>query len=131
MEHVAEIPLTVVGVGGAADLFAAHPEKAAALIATALKSHPLLPWGAAVADVISRRWLERQQNPYLDEIHRVASGLACSGVYFLNIVYEWACSTSAAPDPRGCGSAGMSSSRNSQAAMASSTTAHGQGLPAF
>jgi hypothetical protein len=103
MEHVAEIPLTVVGAGGAADLFAAHPEKAAALIATALKSHPLLPLGAAVADVISRRWLERQQNPYLDEIHRVASGLARPGVYFLNIVYEWACSTSAGPDPRGCG----------------------------
>jgi hypothetical protein len=99
MADVAEIPLTAVGSGGAADLFAAHPEKAAALIATALASHPLLPAGAAVADVLSRRWLERQQNPYLDEIHRVARGLARPGVYFLNIVYEWACSTSAAADP--------------------------------
>jgi hypothetical protein len=103
MEEIAEIPLTAVGTGGAADLFAAHPEEAAALIATALDSHPLLPLGAAVADVMSRRWLERQQNPYLDEIRRVATGLARPGVYFLNIVYEWACSTSAAPDPRGNG----------------------------
>ena len=62
MEKVAEIPLTPVGAGGAADLFAAHPEKAAALIQTALNSHPLLPVGAALADVISRRWLERSRS---------------------------------------------------------------------
>jgi hypothetical protein len=103
MEELAEIPLTPVGAGGAADLFEAHPDKAAALIETALSSHPLLPVGAAVADVISRRWLERQQNPYLSEIRRVATGLARPGVYFLNIVYEWACSTSAAPHPGGSG----------------------------
>ena len=103
MDEIAEIPLTAVGRGGAADLFAAHPEKAAALIATALESHPLLPAAAVLADLISRRWLERQQNPYLDEIRRVASGVARPGVYFLNIVYEWACSTSAAPDPAGSG----------------------------
>lgn len=103
MAEVAEIPLTPVGKGGAADLFEAHPEKAAALITTALNSHPLLPLGAAVADVMSRRWLERQRNPYLGEIRRVAAGLARPGVYFLNVVYEWACSTSAAPDPGGSG----------------------------
>ena len=103
MEKIAEIPLTAVGAGGAADLFEAHPEKAATLITTALNSHPLLPLGAAIADVLSRRWLERQQNPYLQEIRRVAAGLSSPGVYFLNIVYEWACSTSAAPDPGGSG----------------------------
>jgi hypothetical protein len=103
MAALAEIPLTAVGAGGAADLFAAHREKTAALMATALASHPLLPAAVPLVDRLSRRWLERQEDPYLHEIRRVAEGVGRSGVYFLNIVYEWACSTSAAPDPAGRG----------------------------
>ena len=101
--EIREIPLTDVGSGGAAALFDAHAERAAALIDTALHSYPFLPIAAAVADRLSRRWLERQENPYLDEIRHVAAKLGRPGVYFLNIVYEWACSTSAAPDPAGAG----------------------------
>ena len=100
---IGEIPLTAVGRGGAADLFDAHADRAAALIDTALHSHPFLPIAAPIADRLSRRWLERQKNPYLGEIRHVAHRLGRPGVYFLNIVYEWACSTSAAPDPRGNG----------------------------
>ena len=100
---VDQIPLTAIGRGGAAALFDAHAERARALIETALRSHPFLPMAAAVADRLSRRWLERQENPYLDEIRHVAARLGRPGVYFLNIVYEWACSTSAAPDPAGGG----------------------------
>src|SRR5258708_30022780 len=100
---IAEIPLTPVGPGGAAATFDAQAERAAALIATALRSYPFLPTAAAIADRLSRRWLERQQNPYLDEIRHVAARIGRPGVYFLNIVYEWACSTSAAPDPGGAG----------------------------
>jgi hypothetical protein len=100
---IAEIPLTAVGRGGAAALFDVHAERAAALIDTALRSHPFLPAAAAIADRLSRRWLERQENPYLDEIRHVATKLGRPGVYFLNIIYEWACSTSAAPDPAGAG----------------------------
>src|SRR5260221_11861989 len=98
-----EIPLPAVGTGGAAALFDAHAERAAALIDTALRSYPFLPTAAAIADRLSRRWLERQQNPYLDEIRHVAARSGRPGVYFLNIVYDWACSTSAAPDPGGAG----------------------------
>lgn len=98
-----EIPLTVIGRGGAVALFDAHAERAKALIDTALRSHPFLPMAAAIADRLSRRWLERQENPYLDEIRHIAAQLGRPGVYFLNIVYEWACSTSAAPDPAGAG----------------------------
>lgn len=100
---VGDIPLTAVGSGGAAALFDAHAARAAALIDTALRSHPFLPAAAAIADRLSRRWLERQENPYLAEIRHVAARLGRPGVYFLNIVYEWACSTSAAPDPGGSG----------------------------
>ena len=101
--EVREIPLTSVGAGGAAALFDAHAERTAALIDTALHSYPFLPMAAAIADRLSRRWLERQENPYFDEIRHVAAKLGRPGVYFLNIVYEWACSTSAAPDPLGAG----------------------------
>lgn len=101
--EIGEIPLTAVGRGGAAAVFDAHAARAAALIDTALRSYPFLPTAAAIADGVSRRWLERQENPYLDEIRHVAARLGRPGVYFLNIVYEWACSTSAAPDPSGSG----------------------------
>ncbi len=103
MRGVGEIPLTAVGTGGAAALFDAHAQSAAALIDAALRSYPFLPTAAAIADRLSRRWLERQENPYLDEIRHVAAQLGRPGAYFLNIVYEWACSTSAAPDPGGPG----------------------------
>jgi hypothetical protein len=100
---ITEIPLTRVGSGGAAALFDGHAERAAALIDTALHSYPFLPMAAALADRLSQRWLERQENPYLDEVRHIARRLGRPGVYFLNIVYEWACSTSAAPDPAGAG----------------------------
>src|SRR3984893_16370044 len=101
--EIGEIPLTAVGTGGAAALFDAHPDRAAALIETALHSYPFLPIAAAIAGRLSRRWLERQETPYLDEIRHIAARLGRPGVYFLNIVYEWACSTSGAPDPGGPG----------------------------
>ncbi len=100
---IPQIPITDIGEGGAADLLAAHSQAARQLIETALSTHPLLPRVAPLADRLSRAWLERQQNPYLQEIQRVAEGVALPGVYFLNIIYEWACSTSAGPDPSGTG----------------------------
>jgi hypothetical protein len=98
-----EIPLSDIGAGGAAGLFDAHAERAAALVAQALAAHPLLPLAARLGDRVSRRWLERQADPYLAEIRHVAERLARPGAYFLNIIYEWACSSSVAPDPAGEG----------------------------
>jgi len=98
-----EIPVTDVGTGGAAALYDAHPERCAALLATALAAHPLLPLAVRLSDRASERWLARQQDPYLAEIRHIAERLGRPGVYFFNIVYEWACSTSAAPDPTGSG----------------------------
>jgi len=101
--EVADIPLVDVGRGGASALCEARPEDAAALIGDALRTSPLLRLVARVADPLSRSWLERHGNPYLHEIHAVARQLETAGVYFLNVVYEWACSTSAGPDPDGAG----------------------------
>jgi len=63
----------------------------------------LLKIVARLGDALSRRWLRRRGNPFYDEITAVADALGRPGVYFLNIIYEWACSTSAAPDPAGSG----------------------------
>src|SRR5258708_14188623 len=66
-----------------------------------MSSHPLLPIAARLGAPVSRAWLARRGNPYLAEIDAVARLLGVAGPYLLNIIYEWACSPSAAPDPRG------------------------------
>ena len=63
----------------------------------------LLKIVARLGDALSRRWLKCRGNPFYDEITAVAEALGRPGVYFLNIIYEWACSTSAAPDRAGPG----------------------------
>jgi hypothetical protein len=99
-----EIALIEAGRGGSAALVEAMPREAAALLETALQAHPLLPRVARLGDFVSRRWLERHGNPYHDEIAAIARMLGQPGVYLLNCIYEWACSTSAGPDPSGEGS---------------------------
>jgi hypothetical protein len=98
-----EIALIEAGRGGSAALVEAMPREAAALLATALHAHALLPPLARLGDLVSRRWLERHRNPYRSEIAAIAQRLGRPGVYLLNCVYEWACSTSAGPDPSGEG----------------------------
>jgi hypothetical protein len=48
-----------------------------------------------LADRASRRWLERTRNPYLAEIRAIAEKLHIQGVYALNVVFEWGCTTGA------------------------------------
>src|SRR5437763_16194391 len=67
------------------------------------RSHLLLPIAIHFIDRLSHSWLARQANPYLDEIRQVALAVGRPGTYFLNTIFEWACSTSAAPDPGGEG----------------------------
>ena len=46
-----------------------------------------------IADRISRAWLERTRNPYLGEIRAIANRLGIAGVYALNVVFEWGCTS--------------------------------------
>ncbi len=46
-----------------------------------------------LADRASRRWLERSHNPYLVEIAGAAEALDISGVYTLNVCFEWGCTS--------------------------------------
>lgn len=50
-----------------------------------------------VADMLSRRWLERNRSPYLAEIQTLANRAGRPGIYYLNVSYEWGCTTAARP----------------------------------
>lgn len=54
------------------------------------------------ADAVSRRWLRRWKSPYLHEIENISRTINRPGAIFLNVHYEWGCTTGvhAAPDGR-------------------------------
>ena len=82
------------------DLLRSYPDVARQLIASACRSYgvlgrlvslPLLMLG----DRLSRRWLERNRNPYLYEIESFAEILETRGVVALNLSYEYGCTSGA------------------------------------
>lgn len=91
------IPLVELGSDSSLALLEAERERADALIETARRHYPasLLRLG----DRLSERWLARNDNPYLDEIGEVADTLDRPGAWFLNVNYEWACTSGVAPAP--------------------------------
>jgi hypothetical protein len=89
------IPLHEIAAPG--DLLRLEPERLAALIAAAERHYPTA--AIALADRVSRRWLEKTANPYLAEIEAVAAALGRPGAHFLNLSYEWACTCSLGPAP--------------------------------
>ena len=90
------IPLAEVGDGGPLAMVMAEPKRMDNLLEMARNhySGPIL----SVADSLSEYWLARNNNPYLDEIFAVADYLGSSGVYMLNISYEWSCTSAIGPD---------------------------------
>ncbi len=88
-----EIPLRQVS--GPDDLLRLEPARLATLIESAERHYPAP--AIALADRLSRRWLEKTANPYLGEIERVAATLGRPGAYFLNMSYEWTCTCSVGP----------------------------------
>src|SRR5260221_2035202 len=100
-----EIPLVDVRRLASADLCRHDLERVRDLVADALsrRSHVLLPLATRFIDRVSHSWLARQADYYLEEIRHVAELLERPGAFFLNTIYEWACSTSAAADPAGAG----------------------------
>ncbi|MGF1629179.1 MAG: hypothetical protein ACFCUT_06885 [Kiloniellaceae bacterium] len=92
-----EIPLH--DVAGPLDLLRLEPARLAALIAAAERQYPSV--AIALADRLSRRWLEQSENPYLAEITAVAEALGRPGAHFLNLSYEWACTCSVGPTADG------------------------------
>ncbi len=93
-----EIPILDVGRRGALGLYEAAAVETGLLLASAMGGHFWLGLGGVLGDRLSRLWLKRRSNPFYGEIAAVARALGRPGVYLLNIIYEWACSTSAGPD---------------------------------
>lgn len=52
-----------------------------------------------LADRLSRSWLQRSDNPFLAEIDAINTRLDAPGVYFLNVNYEWGCTSSVTTGP--------------------------------
>ena len=80
------------------DLLRNYPDKARELIKASKRIYGLLSHAASVAvlplaDKRSHAWLARNRNPYLYEIESFSEILATTGVYALNLSYEWGCTT--------------------------------------
>jgi hypothetical protein len=96
-----EIPVVALEASDAAELARREGGRVTALAESAARSYPR--WLLDFGDRRSRRWLARQDNPYLGEIDRIARAAAVPGVHLLNLSYEWACTTGAAGDHAGEG----------------------------
>jgi hypothetical protein len=93
-------PIPELDVGGAWPLEAldAALDRAHALLdAQPAALRPVL----ALADRVSRAWLARSREPYLLEVDAIAARIGRPGAHFLNVSYDWGCSTVAAPGPGG------------------------------
>ncbi len=94
------IPYVDLGHGGPAALAETHRETAEALLHAGRRMipYPFLP----AMDMMSRRWAHRAGNPHLDEIATLSAALP-TGVWFMNLCFEWGCTTGVAPAPDGEG----------------------------
>lgn len=94
-------PLIDVGRAAALESFRQLPDHTRALCEAALGDIPGLALVAPAMNAVSRRWLEKSANPYLAELRAVDAGLGWRAAFALNMIYAWACSTAAGPDPEG------------------------------
>ena len=96
-QSLSEIPIINIENNWPLKSLELHPERANALLDNASDRYPdfVLKFG----DSISKKWLQNNNNPYLEEITQVATKLERPGAYFLNINYEWGCTCQAGLDP--------------------------------
>jgi len=94
------IPYVDLGHAGPAALAETHRETAEALLQAGRRMipYPFLP----AMDMMSRRWAHRAGNPHLDEIATLSAALP-TGVWFMNLCFEWGCTSGVAPEPDGEG----------------------------
>lgn len=82
------------------DLLRAYPDKSRAIIDAVRKMYGIFSYaGSAVlmplADWRSKKLLIRGRSPYLHEVETMADVLDRRGIFFLNMCYEWACTSGA------------------------------------
>jgi hypothetical protein len=90
-----QIPIYDVGPNFPMELALRVGERAYDLLAmaTAHVPRPVL----RLADRLARRWLVQNNSPYLAEITALAQRSREPGLYYLNVQYEWGCTTAARP----------------------------------
>lgn len=96
MTPLVSIPYIDIRDGSPADLLAQYKASAHALVDAASGTYGALGRVASLAalplgDRASERWLARNRNPHLAEIRAMAAMLGVSGVYILNVCFEWGC----------------------------------------
>ncbi len=98
-EVLPEIPVFDVGANYPVELARLVGGRGYELLAVATKGVPKP--ALRVADAVSRRWLERNQSPYLEEIRYLAEKSREPGLYYLNVSYEWGCTSAGKIAPTG------------------------------
>ena len=88
-----EIPLVDLGESSPVRLAETHRETAEALIHAGRRMlpGPILP----AMDRMSRRWAKRSGNPHFDEMAALSAQLP-TGTWFMNLCFEWGCTTGVA-----------------------------------
>ncbi len=102
MRDLPAIPFADIRGGTSLDLLKLYPGTARALAAAAANSFGLVSRAASavalpLGDRASRRWLGRSGNPYFAEIDALAAHLGIRGVHFLNVCFEWGCTSGVWP----------------------------------
>lgn len=97
--QLAPIPVLDVGPDFAMETLEREEARAHALIDAATAYVPRAALKGL--DVVSRRWLAKQDSIHLGEIDAIARRLGRPGAYFLSVNYEWGCTCRVAPAPDG------------------------------
>ena len=92
-----EIPVLDVGPDFPMETLEREFDRAMALLGEAGGRVPSM--AVRAADAISRTWLKRWHAPRLAEIDLIAERLGQPGAYYLNLSYEWGCTSSTCPCP--------------------------------
>jgi len=99
MTALPEIPVLDVGVDWPFEILQGQLDRVNALLDESAGRIPKL--ALKIADAVSRRWLEQRHPLYLEEIDRISARIARPGAYFLNLSFEWGCTSSVGPSPDG------------------------------
>ena len=91
------IPFHDLGRDGPLALLEAERARAEALLALGRGLYPAP--ALRLGEALSRRWLEASGNPYRAEIAAIGRALPGPGPGFLNVSYEWGCTTSVLDRP--------------------------------
>ena len=89
------IPVYDVGADFPMEIAERVGERSYQLLAMATRGAPVNV--VNLLDRLSRWWLVRNRSPYLAEIEALALQSSEPGIYYLNVNYEWGCTTAARP----------------------------------